>query len=112
MATKEAVEQGLEKVRSRFEDPAVRTAFQGFNKSVQFVYPDINASYVMKISGGVVQEFREGTVYKPGVSISMASDVFLAIQTGEITGATALAQGKIRLTGVVGDLLLLEKNLI
>lgn len=66
----------------------------------------------MTVKGGVVTEFREGTVKKPGISISMDSETFLAIQNKEITGAIALRQGKITVTGIVGDLLLLEKYLI
>jgi putative sterol carrier protein len=112
LATKEAVEKGLERVKAKFEDRDVKNAFKGFNKSVQFLYPDINVSYVMKISGGEVNEFREGTVNKPDISISMDSDVFLAIQNKEITGAKALGQGKIQVTGIIGDLLLFEKYLI
>jgi hypothetical protein len=76
------------------------------------VYPDINVAYVVKLVGGVVTVFREGRVNKPDISITRDSDVFLALQKKEITGAQALGQGKIQVTGIIGDLLLLEKHLL
>jgi len=112
VATKEAVMKSLDKVRAKFEDRGVQTAFQGFNKSVQFLFPDLNVAYVMTVTGGVVTDFREGTVKTPGILLSMDSETFLGIQNKELVGATALGQGKITITGIVGDLLLLEKYLV
>ena len=59
MASKEAVKKGLEKVKSKFEDNEVKNAFKGLSKSVQFVYPDINFSYILKITDGTVTEGKK-----------------------------------------------------
>jgi putative sterol carrier protein len=86
----------------------VKDAFKGLNKSVQFVYPDITFSYILKITDGKVTEGKKSIFKKPDVILSMTSDTFLSIQNKEITGRDALAQGKIKMTGNMGDLLLLE----
>jgi len=112
VATKEAVITGLDKVRAKFEDRGVQTAFQGFNKSAQFLFPDLKVAYVMTVTWGVITDFREGTVKTPGIILSMDSETFLGIQNKELAGVTALGQGKITIMGHVGDLLLLEKHLI
>ncbi len=112
MASKEIVVKGLEKVKAKFREVEVKNAFKDFNKSVQLVCPDIDLSWAIKVTGGEVKVFKEGTVTKPGVSISMDSDTFLAFQNKEITGVNALAQDKIKVTGIVDDLLLIEKYLI
>ncbi len=104
--------KGLEKVKAKFQDVEVKNAFKDFNKSVQLVCPDIDLSWAIKVTGGEVKVFKEGIVEKPDISLSMDSATFLAFQSKEITGVNALAQGKVKLTGIVADLLLIEKYLI
>ena len=111
MASKEAVKKGLEKVKSKFEKQDVKNAFKSVSKSVQFVYPDIHFSYLLKIADGTVTASKNRIFTKPDVILSMTSDTFLSIQNQELTGRDTLAQGKIQITGVVGDLFLLEKYL-
>jgi putative sterol carrier protein len=112
LASKEAVKKGLEKVKSKFEDREVKNAFKGLSKRVQFVYPDINFSYLLKITDGEVTEDKKSIFKKPDVILSMTSDTFLSIQNKEIKGRDALAQGKIKMTGIAGDLILLETYLV
>jgi len=111
LASEEEVKKGLEKLKARFEDHEVKNAFKGFNKIVQFVFPDINFSYVLKINDGKVTEGKECIFKKPDIVLSLTSDTFLSIQNKEIRGKDALAQGKIKITGIVSDLLLLETYL-
>jgi hypothetical protein len=85
MASIEAVTKGLEKVKSQFEDDEVKNAFKGLSKSVQFVYPDINFSYILKIADGKVTEGKKSIFKKPDIILSMTSDTFLSIQNKEIT---------------------------
>ena len=110
MATQEAVIKGLDQVRAEFEDRGVQTTFQRLTKSVQFLFPDINVAYFVTETGGIVTDFQEGTVNNPEVILSMDSETFLAIHNPELAGATALGQGRITITGIVGRLFLLEKR--
>jgi putative sterol carrier protein len=111
LASKDAVKKGLEKVKLKFEDKEVQNAFKGVSKRVQFVYPDIHFSCLLEITDGKVRARQKSFFSKPDVFVSMTSDTFLSIQNKELTGRDALAQGKIQITGVVGDLFLLEKYL-
>ena len=97
MASKEAVKKGLEKVKLKFEEKDVKNAFKGVSKSVQFVYPDIHFSYLLKITDGTVTTSKNRIFTKPDVILSMTSDTFLSIQNQELTGRDALAQGKIQI---------------
>ena len=73
MATKEDVEKGLERVRSKFNDIKVTESLRRFNKNIQFNYPDINLSYVMKIHEGNVREITDGTILRPNVTVTLES---------------------------------------
>ena len=49
MATKEELEEGLERVVAKYEDLKSTWAFRRFNKTVQFMYPDLDLSFVLEI---------------------------------------------------------------
>ena len=111
MATKEEVKKGLKRVAAKFDDPELRKEFERFYKSLQFVYPDINLSYVMEIAGGEVKELKEGTVERPNVVVTIDSDTFLAILNKETNAIDAYSAGKIKYKGAMTDLLKLQKLL-
>jgi len=111
MATKEEVKKGLERVAAKFDDPELKEEFKRFHKSVQFVYPDINLSYVMEVAGGGVKELKEGTVERPNVVVTLDSDTFLGILDREIDALSAYSEGKIKFKGAMTDLLKLQKLL-
>jgi predicted lipid carrier protein YhbT len=112
LTSKEGVIKGLERVKGKFHEVEVKNSFKDFNKSVQFVCLDIDLSWAIRVTGGEVKVFEEGTVMKPDISIVMDSDTFLAFQNREITVYDALAQDKLKITGIVADLTLIEKHLI
>ena len=111
MATKEEVRKGLERVAAKLEDEELKEAFKRFYKSVQFIYPDLNLSYVMEVSGGEVKELKEGTIERPNVVVTINSDTFIAILNEEIDAIQAYSTGKIRYRGAMVDLLKLQKLL-
>lgn len=111
MATKGEVKKGLEKVAAKFEDPELKEEFKKFYKCVQFVYPDINLSYVLEVAGGEVKELKEGTVGRPDVVVTLDSDTFLGIVDREIDALSAYSAGKIKFKGAMTDLLKLQKLL-
>ena len=111
MATKEEVKKGLERVVAKLEDPELKEDFKKFYKSVQFVYTDINVSYVLELAGGEVKELKEGTIERPNVVVTIDSDTFLGILDREIDAIDAFSAGKIKYKGAMTDLLKLQKLL-
>lgn len=112
MATKEELEEGLERVVAKYEDLKSTWAFRRFNKTVQFMYPDLDLSYVLEIAGSEgVKEIKEGTVPRPNVSVTLDSDIFLGILNQEIDALSAFSTGKIKFKGAMVDLLKLQQLL-
>jgi putative sterol carrier protein len=111
MTTKEELEKGLEIVTAKFEDPEIKASFKRFNKSVQFVYPDLNLTYVMEIADGEVKELKKEAVPRPNVNVTIDSDTFLSIVNKETNALRAYAAGKIKFKGAMTDLLKLQKLL-
>lgn len=111
MATKEEVKKGLERVVAKLEDPELKEDFKKFYKSVQFVYTDIDVSYVLELAGGEVKELKEGTIERPNVVVTIDSDTFLGILDRKIDAIDAFSAGKIKYKGAMTDLLKLQKLL-
>jgi putative sterol carrier protein len=111
MATKEEVRNGLERVAAKFEDEELKEHFKRFSKKVQFFYPDLNLSYIMEISGGMVKELREGTVTRPDVVVILDCETFLAILNKETNALDAYSTGKIKYKGAMTDLIKLQRLL-
>ena len=112
MVTKAELENGLTRVVAKYEELKSTWSFRRFNKTIQFVYPDLDLSYVMEIAGPEgVKEIKEGTVPRPNVSVILDSDTFLGILNQEIEALSAYGAGKIKFKGAMVDLLKLKKLL-
>ncbi len=112
MATKEELEEGLDRVVAKYEDLKSTWAFRRFNKTVQFMYPDLDLSYVLEIAGSEgIKEIKEGTFPRPNIVVKLDSDTFLAILNKEINALDAYSAGKISFKGAMTDLLKLQRLL-
>ena len=112
MVTKEEVKKGLESVATKYDDLKSNWAFRRFNKTVQFVYPDLELSIIMEFAGSEgVKEIKEGTVPRPNVRVTLDSDTFLGILNREIDALSAFSARKIKFKGAMVDLLKLQKLL-
>ena len=109
MATKEEVMSGLQKVKSRLDEPATKEKFKDFTKKMQFSFTDLNTNYVMDVVNGEAKSLKEETVEKPDIVVTIKSDIFLGILDKKINPVTSYMTGKIKVKGAMGDLLKLQK---
>ena len=111
MASREEVRKGLDRVIEKFKVGKLKEYYKRFNKCIQFNYPDVNLSYVMRISGGSVEELMEGNTIRPDVVVTLDSDTFLDILDKKTNALDAYSMGKIRYKGAMTDLLKLQRLL-
>ena len=111
MPTKQQVFESLDEVRRKFEDPSVKEKFKGFKRDIQFKFPDLNAEYVLSISEDAAATLKEGSVEKPNVVVEMDSATFLGIRNRTMSATQAYMSGKLKVKGVMPDLLKLQKLL-
>jgi putative sterol carrier protein len=111
MSARKEIENGLEKVVAKFKDTDLKEHYKRFSKSIQFVYPDLDLSYVMEISCGKVEELREGTKTRPDIYVKIDSETFLDILKGKTNALDAYSKGKIKYIGAMTDLLKLQRLL-
>jgi len=109
MPTKEQVFESLDGIRKKFDEPEIKEKFKGFKRDMHFKFTDLGADYVLSITEDASATLREGTVEKPNITIETDSATFLGIRNKTISGTQAYMSGKLKVKGVMPDLLKLQR---
>lgn len=107
MATIEEIKNSLNNWAKMLENPEIADEFEGFNKTMQFIFPDINLNLQLVFkdkTAKVVVGFNE----KAEMSLKVNSDLFIGISTGDIDPMEAFMNGELKPKGDLADLEKLE----
>ncbi len=103
MATTSDIIQALEKWIERLKDPEVAQEFDGYYKTMQFVFPDIDARIQLVFEGPkafIVEGYKENA----DMGLTVSSDMFMSILTGEADPMDLFMEGKLKPVGAMPDL--------
>ena len=109
--TKEKILAMLQTLGEKFENPKIQRRFKAYNKSLQFIFPDIDTKVFMKIGDAELLEVAEGEI-ESELQITKDSSVFIAIIEKTESPMAAYSAGKLKTKGEVPDLLKLQKLLL
>jgi putative sterol carrier protein len=109
MADNATVMEILQIQRGRFTHEKTASSFKGWNRTMQYHFPDIDLFVVLPVVDGVPGDLREGKAEDAEVSYEMSSDTFLAIHRKEITGMQAFMKKLVKVKASMPDLLKLQK---
>ncbi len=101
----------LERIRARFEEPETQSAFQGFARSIQFVFPDIQRNFVLSIAQVGNATLTEETLPQPDIKVTTSSDTLAGILDRTVNPELAFITRKLKVSGSMEDLLKLQKLL-
>ena len=101
----------LERIRARFEQPETRAAFQGFARSIQFVFPDLQRHFALGIAQDGNAILAEETVPQPDITVTTSSDTLAGILDRKVNPELAYLTRKLKVSGSMEDLLKLQKLL-
>jgi len=101
----------LERIRARFDQPETQAAFQGFNKTIQFIFPDLKRHFVLDIDQDGSATLKEETLPAPDVTVTTSSDTLAGILDRKVNPELAFLTRKIKVSGKMEDLLKLQKLL-
>ncbi|MFX1498105.1 MAG: SCP2 sterol-binding domain-containing protein [Promethearchaeota archaeon] len=107
MATKEEIKNALNKWINMMDDPQVAEEFEGYNKTLQFTFPDINHKVKM-IFKDKSASLEDGFDEKAEMGLEANSDLFLGIATGEVDPMEAFMEGEIIIRGDMNAIQRLE----
>ncbi|NHJ20423.1 MAG: hypothetical protein EAX91_05750 [Candidatus Lokiarchaeota archaeon] len=107
MATKEEVKASLDKWMKVLDDPEIADEFEGFNKTMQFEFSDLNYKIKMIFENKTVR-LEEGFDDKAEMGLEVKSDLFVGIANGEIDPMEAFMEGELKTKGDMDSLQKLE----
>ena len=109
--TKDRILDELRKLRVKFEDPKIKKRFEGYNKTLQFRFPDIDVDVFMQIGNGAIDAIGVG-IAEAELEVTMDSTVFFGILDKTQSPMAAYSSGKLKTKGEVPDLLKLQKLML
>jgi hypothetical protein len=100
----------LERERAKYADGRIAHNFAGWNKAMQYRFPDIDGWYLIPMVDGVPELPRrlEGPLEKPEIRYEMHSSVLRAMDEGAINGMQAYQQRRLKTQAAFGDLMKLQ----
>ncbi len=101
----------LERIRTRFEQPETRSAFQGFARIIQFMFPDLQRNFALSIAQDGNATLTEETVPQPDIKVTTSSDILAGILDRTVNPELAFITRKLKVSGSMEDLLKLQKLL-
>ena len=103
MASKEEVMEGLNKWLSKLDNPDVAEEFKDYNKTFLISFPDLELDVQMIFQDGAAR-LEEGSCDNPDMSITMESDQFTGIISGDVDPQEAFMMGQLKPKGDMNDL--------
>ncbi|MFW9971031.1 MAG: SCP2 sterol-binding domain-containing protein [Candidatus Odinarchaeota archaeon] len=107
MATPEMIKNALNKWVKMLDDPAVADEFEGFNKTMQFEFSDIDYKLKM-IFANKTARLEDGFDENAEMGLEVNSDLFVDIATGEIDPMEVFMEGELKTKGDMNSLQRLE----
>jgi hypothetical protein len=100
----------LERETVKYADKRISHNFTGWNKAMQYRFPDIDAWFVIHMADGQPQppQMLEGPLAKPEIQYEMHSAVLKAMDEGVINGMQAYQQRRLKTKAAFGDLMKLQ----
>lgn len=111
MTTKKEIEDALNIVKNKLDDPKLKPRFANFTKNMQFTFPDLNTSYLIKVINGEVESFIEEKIDTPDIHVTIESGILIDILNKKMNPMKAYTTGKLKAKGKLTDLLKLQKLL-
>ena len=107
MATIEEIKNILNNWAKMLENSEIAEEFEGYNKTMQFIFPDINLNLQLVFKEKTAKVV-DGLNDKAEMSLKVNSDLFMGISTGDIDPMEAFMNGELKPKGDLADLEKLE----
>lgn len=106
----EALQAILETERGKFGLESVRHNFAGWNKQMQYCFPDIGEHWLLRFVDGQARppEKLATPIAKPDIHYEMSTWTLKAMSAGELSGEKAYLTRQLRIKASFGDMLKLQ----
>ena len=100
----------LETEQSKFGLEGIRRNFQGWNKTMQYHFPDTGAYYVIRFVDGEAQpaELLDGPATRPEISYELNTWTLAEMSAGRLSGEKAYFKRQLRIKASFADMMKLQ----
>ena len=77
MTTKKEIEESLDLIKQKFDDPKLKARFSSFSKNMQFTFTDLNTAYLMRVTNGEVESLKEESIDSPDIHVTIESGILI-----------------------------------
>ena len=107
MATPEEIKESLNMWVKMLDNPEVADEFEGFNKTMQFEFSDLDYKIKMVFENKKAR-LEEGFDENAEMGLEINSDLFVGIATGEVDPMEVFMEGELKTKGDMNSLQRLE----
>ena len=107
MATIDQLKAALNKWAAMLDDPEIAEEFEGFNKTMQFEFSDLDYKIKMVFENKTAR-LEEGFDENAEMGLEINSDLFIGIATGEVDPMEVFMEGELKTKGDMNSLQRLE----
>ena len=111
MATKKEIEESLDIIKKKLDDPKLKANFSNFSKNIQFIISDLDIIYSIILKNGEIESIEEESIESPDIQVIIDSNILIDILNKKIKPIKAYATGQLKAKGQLADLLKLLKLL-
>jgi putative sterol carrier protein len=101
----------LETIREHFAQSDIRASLQGKEKTLQFVFTDLQRNFTLHVEKEGNMAIEEQSDPKPDVTVTTTSDILADLIDGKMNPLHAFFTRKLKIGGNMEDILLLQKLL-
>lgn len=104
MTTREELLAALEKTRSRMLDAQGQPRIKGWNRTIQYYFPDVDEYWQMRVVAGRPEPPAPGEADDPDIRLTMSTETFVGLMNGTVKGMAAFATGKVKVKASMADM--------
>src|SRR5258708_12518516 len=94
----------LERVRARFEEPEMQATFRGFNKTLQFIFPDLQRNFTLTIAADGSATLAEQTAPQADIKVTTSIDMLADILDRKLNPTNAFITLTLKLSHKIYEL--------
>jgi len=104
MATAAELSAALERARARMLDAQGEPRIKGWNRTIQYYFPDVDEYWQMRIVDGRPEVPTPGESDDPDIRLTMSTATFIGLMNGTVNGMAAFATGKVKVKAAMADM--------
>lgn len=94
----------FEKTRARMIDDQGNPVLKGWDRKIQFYFPDLNEFWMLTVVDGRPQLIEQEEDDETEVRLSMSSETFISLMDRTLSGFVAMTRGLVKIKATMGDM--------